>query len=257
MASPVESFTPFLIALTLAVPLWSLSVAQTSGYFRHYWNDKIILKLIVSTCFFLMTVQLATFVYMMYFYLVTCRAPENYAFLSSVIPGLLPVSKYMTYTVTTVVQLFYAMRVWIVSNKNRYITGTIAAMSMTQFVAGFAVTSYLVKKGDLSAVYSHFERVVGSLELVSNMLCDIVISGALVWFLQRNKQTSLVRTRYVINKLMLYSINTGLLANVVVFLNLVTWLTVPQGNFIFAIFLVIFMSIRCFSPAFYFQDGLQ
>ncbi|KAH8810525.1 hypothetical protein DL96DRAFT_1627435 [Flagelloscypha sp. PMI_526] len=236
VATSVKGYTPFLLSLTIVAPLWGIIVAQTSAYFRNYRKDRMFLKILILVCLVLTTAQLVALVYAIYFWLVICRIPENYLFLGALTQSFVVGPIYIIYIVITVVQLFYAMRVWIVSNKNKTITGIIVAMSLTQLISGIAQVTYMVSIGNVRAVYSKFNKVAGSIELASSMLCDIVISGALVWLLRGSKQSSFKGTRHAIDRLVLYSVNIGLLTNLVSLVNLVTWLAAPEDNFIFAIF---------------------
>ncbi|KAH8796177.1 hypothetical protein DL96DRAFT_1644711 [Flagelloscypha sp. PMI_526] len=194
------------------------------------------LKILVPACLIITTAQLIALVHAIHYWLVICRIPENYVFLGALTQSFVVGPIYLTYIVTTVVQLFYAMRVWTVSKRNKVITGIIVAMSLTQLTSGVSLVTYMVTIGNVTAVYSKFNKVAGSVELGSSTLCDIVISATLVWLLRGNKQNSFKRTRNAIDKLVLYSVNIGLLTNLIALVNLVTWLAAPEDNFIFAIF---------------------
>lgn len=67
------------------------------------------------------------------------------------------------------------------------------------------------------------------------MLCDILISASLVHFL-RGRLHGFRSTRNAVNKLILYSVNIGIVTNVVALVNLVTWLAAPESNFLWAVF---------------------
>ncbi|KAJ7896834.1 hypothetical protein B0H13DRAFT_2033366 [Mycena leptocephala] len=229
----VEGFTPFLVSVTVSAPLWGVVVAQANVYYRTYPNDTKALKYLVGICVILTTAQLAVLAYTVYFWLITCRLPQNYPSLGSVKRSMAP--SYLTYFLTMIVQCFYAMRVWFVSNKNKYIVSAIIILSIVQMVGGFALCTNTAITNSLSAVYSRFNHISGSIQLGGSMLCDMLISVSLVYCL-RGTSSSFKATRNGINKIILYAINTGIVTNIVALINLVTWLSIPDTNFTWAVF---------------------
>ncbi|KAJ7652810.1 hypothetical protein DFH06DRAFT_1205747 [Mycena polygramma] len=229
----VEGFTPFILAITLCAPLWGVNVAQAQSYYRTYPDDAKKLKFLVGFCVFLNTAQLGVLAYTVYFWLITCRLPENYPLLGSLKRSMVP--SYLTYFLTTVVQSFYAVRVWFVSHKNRYLVSAIMFLSITQMASGFALCTYMATIDKLVAVYSHFNHIAGSLELGSSMLCDLLITISLVYYL-RGSSSGFKGTQGAVNKIIMYSINTGMVTNVFALVNLVTWLAAPRTDFTWAVF---------------------
>ncbi|KAJ7237608.1 hypothetical protein C8J57DRAFT_125624 [Mycena rebaudengoi] len=187
----VEGFTPFLVG-------------------KSYPKDRKALKYLVGICVLLNTAQLGVLACTLYFWLITCRLPQNYPLLGSLKRSMVP--SYLTYFLTTAVQCFYAMRVWFVSNKNKYLVSAIIFLSFTQ--------------------------MAGSLELGSSMLCDILITASLVYCLRGSVASfkGTPRTRNAINKIVMYSVNTGIVTNIVTMMDLVTWLAAPETDHTWAVF---------------------
>lgn len=232
----ILGLTPFLIAITICAPLWGVTIAQAAAYYRTYQRDNKYLKILVGVCVVLNTAQLATLSYTVYFWMIVCRNPANYEFLGILGNALVVVPAYITYFLTTVVQCFYGMRVWFVSGKQIWLVCVIIALSITQFVGGFALVSYMTTVNNIIAVYSRFNHISGSIELGSSMLCDILISGSLWWYLRKGRGNVFSRTRNAIDTLILQAVNIGLLTNIVALANLVTWLAAPESDFTWAVF---------------------
>ncbi|KAH8813787.1 hypothetical protein DL96DRAFT_1625388 [Flagelloscypha sp. PMI_526] len=163
------------------------------------------LKILVRTnseIWILTTAQLIALVYAIYFWLVICRIPENYVFLGALTQSFVVGPIYLTVRC--------------------HVTDTTHLRSFLNGAS--ALVTYMVTIGNVTA---GLLQVAGSIELGSSMLCDIVISAALVWLLRGSKQNSFKRTRNAIDKLVLYSVNIGPFDK---------WLAAPEDNFIFAIF---------------------
>ncbi|KAK0190221.1 hypothetical protein F5146DRAFT_1043319 [Armillaria mellea] len=240
----ITGLTPFLVgAFTYFRRLWAVTIAQASAYYRTYPKDRAFLKYLVSKldfecpyrplifnyiqvgfCVILSTAQLATIAYMVYFWMIICRTPPNYAFLGVLKKSLI------VYFLTTVVQCFYAMRVWFVSGKKVLLVVIIIILAITQLGGGFGPS---VTIDSIIAVYSRFNHISGSIELGSSMLCDIIISTSLVIYLRESRTNVFRKTRHAVDRLVLYSVNIGLLTKCA---NLVTWLAAPESDFTWAIF---------------------
>ncbi|KAF9440347.1 hypothetical protein P691DRAFT_767885 [Macrolepiota fuliginosa MF-IS2] len=232
----IEGLTPFFIAITICAPLWGVMVSQAVAYYRTYQNDSKYLKILVGACVVLSTAQLATLAYTVYFWMIVCRNPANYEFLGILGNSLVVVPAYITYFLTSVVQCFYAMRVWFISGKQLWLVATLVVLAITQLVGGFALVSYMTTINNIVAVYSKFNHISGSIELGSSMICDILISASLWWYLRRSRGVVFGRTKKAIDTLILQAVNIGLLTNIIALVNLVTWLAAPESSFTWAVF---------------------
>ncbi|KAF9651647.1 hypothetical protein BDM02DRAFT_3267022 [Thelephora ganbajun] len=229
----VAGLTPFVVAVTVCAPLWGINLAQATVYYRTYKTDRPFLKWLVGICVLFNTAQLAVLAYTVYFWLITCRIPPNYLLLGTLKRSMVP--SYLTYFLTSLVQSFYALRVWHVSEKKLWVVALILFLSLTQFVGGFALCTYLVIQNSITAVYSKFNHVSGGIELASSMVCDILISGSLVYYL-RGRTKTFQSTRNAVNKLVLYSVNIGIATNLFALVNLITWLANSETSFTWAVF---------------------
>ncbi|KAF9441754.1 hypothetical protein P691DRAFT_714923 [Macrolepiota fuliginosa MF-IS2] len=241
----IEGLTAFFIGTCprTCSCLWGVVVAQAVAYYRTYQNDNKYLKIFVfswhsdTSCRVLSTAQLATLAYTVYFWMIVCRNPANYRFLGILGNSLIVVPAYITYFLTSFVQCFYAMRVWFISVKQLWLVATIVALAVTQLVGGFALVSYMTTINDIITVYSKFNHVPWEQHgLGSSMVCDVLISTSLWWYLRKSRGVVFGRTKNAINKLILQAVNIGLLTNVIALVNLITWLAAPESSFTWAVF---------------------
>jgi len=213
-----------------------VTIAQMCAYYRNYPQDRLFMKALVGFCVLLNVAQLSTISYTCYFWLIVTRTVPNSVYLYALKESLVVLPAYLTYFLATVVQCFYAMRVWFVSGGNIWLTLSLVALSIMQLAGGYALVSYMVSKNTLLVVYSEFNHVSGGVELAASILCDLLITLSLVYYLRKSRAEVFSRTRHAIDQLVIYSVNIGLLANIAVIANLITWLAAPESDFTWAVF---------------------
>ncbi|KAJ8495117.1 hypothetical protein ONZ45_g12994 [Pleurotus djamor] len=96
-----------------------------------------------------------------------------------------------------------------------------------QFGSGMKMAKGQINVTSSANDHSIENRVSGSIELGSAILCDIVISVALVHFL-RVGRSGIKRTEKMIDLLIIYAIGIGSLTVIISALNLATWLALPS-----------------------------
>jgi len=144
------------------------------------------------------------------------------------------VASFVTYIIETIVQSTYALRVWTLSQKNRWLTGAVISFAFIQLVGGMGVSHDLAVATSIDSAHSLRTKSFGAVQLVASVICDVTISASLVFFLNKNRR-GLRRTQNIVDRLIIYSINVGILTSVVAILNLIFWQAMPQ-NFNFVIF---------------------
>ncbi|KAG6835556.1 hypothetical protein H0H93_000234 [Arthromyces matolae] len=151
--------------------------------------DKPLVQGVVWISLILDTFHFAMVADAIHYWYLTCRQPENYLGLLQ-FHWSLGASIIATYLITSCVQ------------------GTIQKL--------------------LSAVHQQMGQVGGSIELAATSLCDIAISISLWYYLHRNR-SGFARTETVVKKLILYTVNIGLLTSGASSLTLILWLALPQN----------------------------
>ncbi|CAA7260976.1 unnamed protein product [Cyclocybe aegerita] len=115
---------------------------------------------------------------------------------------------------TVVVQAFYAYRVYLLS-KSKAVWTIIMLLACTQFAAGI-VTGILVKNSPFLSPIHFPRRIHLSLGIWhgGSALCDIVIAGAMVYYLSEFKPP-VDRTRMMVQKIIRLTLETGTLTALV------------------------------------------
>ncbi|KAJ7237148.1 hypothetical protein C8J57DRAFT_1728096 [Mycena rebaudengoi] len=234
-------------AVTVCAPFWGVNVAQANAYYRSYPKDRKALKYLVGICVYgSFSVGAGMYPLLLANHMSPSTKLPTVGLAKEEHGPILPDGKLgyffqykypkgsFKYFLTTAVQCFYAM----LSNKNKYLVSAIIFLSFTQMASGFALCSYMSITDKVTSVYSRFNHIAGSLELGSSMLCDILITASLVYCLRGSVASfkGTPRTRNAINKIVMYSVNTGIVTNIVTMMDLVTWLAAPETDHTWAVF---------------------
>ncbi|KAI0323368.1 hypothetical protein GY45DRAFT_1264691 [Cubamyces sp. BRFM 1775] len=217
MANPAETtFGSVTLALIFTFILYGITILQTFIYYQKYPGDRITLKALVTTILVLETVHTAFCVEVIYGYLL--EGFGNYegfldinwcASLSPLNSGQSSITLRMTLSGT-----FYTRRVWIVSG-NTLIWTIVIVRSKPHFSLKSA--SILTYKHPQWEAYRHdkasFVAISGG--LASSGLADILVALTLTFYLKRGRHTSRKESNSMINRILLYAVNTGAITAIV------------------------------------------
>lgn len=217
------------IGAMLAAVLWGTSCVQAYAYYLRCAEDGIYFKLLVTVVFVLDTAHQALISHSIYYYVISHYA--NPAALLS-IPTSLIIQVEINDITAFLVQCFFIWRIWRLSHKNYLISGIVllSAISCLVFTSlyvhrAFELTSFaeVPKIQELSALIN-----------ITATVTDVLIAVVMIWLLQSSK-SGLDRTNDIINRLLLFVINTGLLTSICSVAALVSVLAAPQ-NLIYTVF---------------------
>ncbi|PAV15935.1 hypothetical protein PNOK_0879300 [Pyrrhoderma noxium] len=196
------------IAVTFAMALWGIATLQMYWYYDNYIKDPLWIKLFVFLVWALDTAHQALITHAAYVYLVTNF--DNPAILTTVIVTL-EVMVLVSALVSLLVQGFLLFRVYRLSNKNMYLVGVLALMSWAQFIAfvyffyrGVNLGSWL-----LIPTINWLTKTANSLSTIT----DVSISATLIFLLHRSR-TGYKRSDSMINRLIVFTVNTGAVTSI-------------------------------------------
>jgi len=225
----VNTFGASFVGLVVSAVLYGVSLLQTYIYFNRFPRDSWRLKLLVVAVWFLDTLHLFLCATEIYWYLV----------LNFFNPPALGTTHWSLDLqgdcegfIGLAVQMFFAQRVWKVS-KNWYLTGFIVVLGLLHFALGifFSVEAFLLKD------FSKFPQLTWATitGLGGAAVADLAIAGTLVYYLNKSR-TGFKRTDSIINTLMIYSINTGLVTSICALLNVIFAIITPTEQIYTAFF---------------------
>jgi len=215
-----------LVGGLLAMALWGVTCVQTFSFFTRTSRDGVFLRLMITFLWFLDTFHSALDGHILYHYLVT-------NFLNPAAIGIPVWSVILHVTISFVsdflIRAMFAHRIYRLSKGNLFITGWIMLVSTTYLGAGGVVA---VKAFQISS-YSELRKISNVLYLnfATGTASDFSVALAMSWYLMRSR-TGFQRTDTIINTLMKYTVNTGLLVGIDAALSLITFVVMPN-NFVF------------------------
>ncbi|KAG2119080.1 uncharacterized protein F5147DRAFT_603244 [Suillus discolor] len=220
MGTVDNTFGAFLIGVVISAVLYGVTCVQTWYYFSRYFSDPWHHKLIVGAVFVSDSTHQALITHVVYTYLVTdfCNASD----LEKIVWSLSVEILFNGFT-GFMVQSFLAKRVYHLSNKNMIATVSVVFIVIAELVI---VVIYVIKAVEFTTFTE--VRQIKPLSMSVNAVAaagDILITVLLCTFLQRSR-TGFRRSDTMINKLMLFTINTGLLTSVCAmmsFISIVVW----------------------------------
>ncbi|EIW63549.1 uncharacterized protein TRAVEDRAFT_43835 [Trametes versicolor FP-101664 SS1] len=221
-----NSYGAMLLGTFLGIMLYGLTIHQTYRYFRLYSRDPRPLKLFVLLIVTLETLHTVIWMIACYHFLIT-----DYFKPSAITAGQWTdkVNVILTNTASLVCQCFYARRVYLLHTKTRWVVALASVSMLATF--GFGISG-CVKAFELSLVdFPRFSWLISGAYGCA-LATDTLLTGALIHVLLHSR-TGFKSTDSLIDTLILYSINTGLLTGITGLLTFVFALILP-GNYIYA-----------------------
>ncbi|KAI9060739.1 hypothetical protein FKP32DRAFT_1678690 [Trametes sanguinea] len=216
------------VGVVIGTMLYGLTVHQGYRYYKLYPKDRLFLKIMVSAIFLVETLHTVLWIYIGYHYLVAeafnlagtldCHWTIRATFIvTSIAVGLC--------------QTFYCLRIFLFGPRYRWLL-TPAVLSMTAgavfgIIAGVKAFVFVHEITELHRISWTVSAAYGC--AVSS---DVILTSALVYVLYKSRSESR-RSNNMLDILIIYAINTGLLTSVVSVLAFVFALVVP-GNLIYA-----------------------
>ncbi|KAI1785108.1 hypothetical protein LXA43DRAFT_1100669 [Ganoderma leucocontextum] len=203
---PLDNTLGALLIGTLCTSvLCGLSVHQTYRYFRIYGSDPQLLKVMVVTLCVLDAAHEMMAIHLSYFYLIT-----NYFNPIRLLSGVWSLRLIVTVTglTATITHLFFARRVFILSGGQRFYPFCAVILIVAEL--GFCITATVAIFVDVTfARFQEHSSWIIYTALGLRVVTDFILTISLIFFLQRSR-TGFKSTDTMIDVLILYAINTGL-----------------------------------------------
>ncbi|GLB41284.1 hypothetical protein LshimejAT787_0904990 [Lyophyllum shimeji] len=215
-----------LVGGLVSMALWGITCVQTFTFFTRKSRDRPLFKLMIAFLWALDTFDSALNGHILYYYLVT-----NYLNPRAIAVPIWSVILHVAITSISdfIIRTMFAYRFWRLSKGNIIVTGWIMAVSLTDLVCGIVIT---VKAFGIST-YLELDKISDLLYLnfAAGTTSDLSLALALSWLLVRSR-TGFRKTDTLINILMAYTVNTGLIVGVDAALGMITYIVMPR-NFVF------------------------
>ncbi|KAJ7440251.1 hypothetical protein FB451DRAFT_1300620 [Mycena latifolia] len=211
-----------LLGVLVSAVLYGISLLQCLFYFTRYHRDPLYLKALVAVTLFLDSMHLAFVVHTIYHYLITNYYQHDTL---EVMVWSVSLEALPTGVTAALVQSFYAYRVWRMSHHNVILTGIILVLVFATSACGTAWVVLALKAGTYERLLSISPLTI-SINALSTAV-DVIITTTLCFMLRQTRPASL-ETETMINRLILFTINTGLLTSLCAIASLISLIASPR-----------------------------
>ncbi|KAI0788212.1 hypothetical protein C8Q74DRAFT_1256579 [Fomes fomentarius] len=221
------TFGALLLGTFFSILIYGINIHQTYRYFRSFYSDGVYMKGTVVVLGFGEMLYSILSVHICYHYLVTSYMDEH-ALWTSIWSFYLLTPALISIVLTT--QIFYVRRVYIVGSRSMR-TMLIPVMIRMLGGAGFglALSVELTKHSDIR--YWPQLTWLSSGGFPFALVTDVMLTCMMIIYF-RTSRTGLKSTETLLNTLIVYTINTGLLTSTLSLCSLVLALALPK-DFIF------------------------
>ncbi|EIW75852.1 hypothetical protein CONPUDRAFT_169105 [Coniophora puteana RWD-64-598 SS2] len=243
MPSPAEAMAQApLLGTLFTMFLYGITCVQAFYYSQNYQDDRMGVKLVVAAVWLLETAHTVLSIYFIEWYLINNFTNEENLFL---VNWGIPTSFIVGFTVAFVVNLYFIWRFWRLSRNwvvpvillmlavARYAVGllnsvqskTLSGKTSEPTILCVFLPAYVLASKSLTGGAFKVFIVVG---YVLSVLVDALIAVSLCWLLH-SLRTGIKRTENLIDNLIIYTINTGVLTSLGAILVLILFLTLPTS----------------------------
>ncbi|TFK48617.1 hypothetical protein OE88DRAFT_1737406 [Heliocybe sulcata] len=209
MGSPASiAHGPALIGLFFNILLYGIMITQTFLYFHSFPHDRTWMKVYVAVLFLADTVNSIFDCIWMYQFVILHFGDAEFIARANWIFATDPA---LTGIIASLVQLFFAWRIKVLTNNNWLVAIVIVAAFAG--VCGGIGTAIAIKFVPKFVEFQRFEPVV-VVWLIANAVGDILITAVLTWHLRRHR-TGFPATDDIVNKIIRLTVQTGMLTCVV------------------------------------------
>ncbi|KAG2068453.1 hypothetical protein BDR04DRAFT_1103284, partial [Suillus decipiens] len=217
-----------LIGFAISATAFGMLTIQVFVYYRCFPQDKAAYKTLVALIWLISFLDQTFIGYAVYFYTIT-----NYLNPLPLTTGkplwCLILQTTMGAIIGAIVKTCFTLRVWRFSYRNWWLTGFLFLMVLAQLGTATAFTVKCFELPSFARIIAL--RYLGSISLGIGVVTDMSIAAALCFYLQKMRSNHL-NADSMINTLIIYAVNTGLLTSTVSLSTLILFNIMPT-NFVF------------------------
>ncbi|THU99470.1 hypothetical protein K435DRAFT_837655 [Dendrothele bispora CBS 962.96] len=145
---------------------------------------------------------------------------------------LLAANPILISSISTLVQINYAWRIRALTKSN-VLAGFIFILALISFASSICGTVFVAINPDW--MHGFDKRIFRSLVawLTTSAICDVVIAIVMVFFLTTHKKDTMPATKSVVNKIIILTIQTGVLTSVAAVADILTFTLIKETTFQF------------------------
>ncbi|OSC99265.1 hypothetical protein PYCCODRAFT_1470346 [Trametes coccinea BRFM310] len=231
-----EDFLHYLIiGFAFSAVLYGITIMQAYVYYRRYPKDDLWLKIFIALLLIIDTLTTAFAGQGLHTYAVDdYLQPDK---LDTIVWSLI-VEDYLCIVAAVLVQFYFAQRLWILSHGNWLLTGMIAILALISLATGTWICTDMFMGPSISLYATVAARVLAAICSGSRALADVLISGGLCYYLHTSR-TGLKQSDTLIDKLMMYAIQRGLVTTICQGFDFITILAFPTSLIYLPVILIL------------------
>ncbi|KAG2128956.1 uncharacterized protein EDB93DRAFT_147343 [Suillus bovinus] len=215
---------PVLVCGLLSAALFGCLACQSCLYFTRFRSDHVVLKAIVSTVILVQLGHFACVISMLWTMTVSTYGDPSQL---TVLPTASDISVPLSSLTVSIVQSFYAFRLW-------RLTRNVFLLTLSQILSVTAQTSAFVFLGmQFSMDLTHIEStqfLLADLALIARAACELIITAGIAWSLYKKRGSEIRSTVSMIDRLLKWTIETGLVTSLMAFTLATLIPTLKQPN---------------------------
>ncbi|EJF64748.1 hypothetical protein BD309DRAFT_945506 [Dichomitus squalens] len=212
-----------LVGLIVTAGLLGVTTAQSGSYFVHFPQDRRALKILVIAVWLLDVTHLGLYLSTMYTYLVK---KEGLHFGQKPLPWTANAQLLVNACGISLIQSFYASRIWQLS-RMRLLLVIMGLFIATTWLLSFVLFVKTITTNTV-AEYVHLEPYDITMSAMTAST-DVLLCGALVVLLTMFRKDTQGADR-LINRLLIFTVNTGLLTSVHAIMSVIMVVSLPQTS---------------------------
>ncbi|KAH9999633.1 hypothetical protein BJV74DRAFT_162596 [Russula compacta] len=222
-----------VIGWGLSSMMFGMLCIQAWSYYHRYPNDSRSYKLLVLGLWVLEAVHQAFVGHVAWFLIV-----KNFGSLLVLVKPpvwTLSVQTVLGALVGLIVKICYGMRVWKFSKGNYFVTGFIIGMAVAQFATAvvFTIRSFHLHVGQAIKI-----KYLGTIALSLGVATDIFTAASLSYFLHKMR-TGYQKSDTLINRLIIYSVNTGMVTSICSAAVLISYNVMPVNLIFISLYFIL------------------
>ncbi|KAI6018321.1 hypothetical protein EDC04DRAFT_2742528 [Pisolithus marmoratus] len=196
---------PMAVGSVLSGVAFGCAVVQTYSYCQRFPKDSLYIKALVIFEMTLQTIHLVLMLTGLWHMVVTVY---GHAYALLLFPGTVNVTLILCAPIAFAPQAFFIYRLWKLC-QNMALAGFCSLLAVSRFAFHMAVGIAAYRIRDIALVVRQWKWCITTMFILS-IACDAIVAVAVTHIL-RSQKTEFKRTSRIIDRLILYSVGTGLL----------------------------------------------
>ncbi|OAX35314.1 hypothetical protein K503DRAFT_376933 [Rhizopogon vinicolor AM-OR11-026] len=207
--SLVLGWAPGFIGYAVSLGMSGVCAGQMVFYMKTFVNDRKSIKLVVILVFVVDLFHTYCTSALYWKLLVVCRRNDSPK--CQIIPWELFTGILLACALSFIVQCFYAHRIWIITCKNRKLTGSVLVTALAQYGLGTSAAILTAQTRNAASAFTSRLEIPYS---VASATCEALISGIILLYL-RPGRNGVKRSNNYIQQLIVISVQMGVFNSLV------------------------------------------